>query len=239
MFGSKAAVDPFDELLDAAQAIVAEREKVLGDILAAESNVADADGQVLAAGARVASEEYAAAQEAGGLAVASKGALAAVAAADLAAKSCRLRLQGLRTKRAGIEADLGPAWERLEGFRDDVFRQRAAELSEQFNAVVDSFRGLICKASALRRHAGGHRGERYGYHIGAFNQMLLFNPITNNGSAIRGAIFSGPDGKNWSLDQHWDRDLGAASLDAAIQSIDDRISPIGAVVALVRPEKQG
>jgi hypothetical protein len=240
MFGlTTAAVDPFDALVEAAQAIVVRREKVLGDIRAAESNVADADDQVRAAGARVAAEEYAAAQEPGGLAVASKGALAAVAAAELAAKSCRLRLQGLQTKRAEIEGELVPAWSQLEAFRDEFFRQRADELAEEADRAVESLRGMICKALAFRHHVGAHYGEKYGQRL-----PLMINSFTSNAHSviqgrqcsIQGGIFSGRGGKKWSLVEHWNRDAEASSLDAAIRSIKDRMLPIGAVAAAVQPK---
>jgi hypothetical protein len=239
MFSLKSNNDSLGELLENAQKLVAKRNNVIESIQAAESILAEANEQIGATKERVAAEEFEAAQKEGGLAIASKAAQAGVAEAELKAKSCRLRLQGLQAQREKIEADLVPAWEKLKVFRDDFFLQSASELSEQFQAAVDSFRGLICKALALRHHAGAHSREKYGFHLGWITQMLLFNPIAGSGerSSIRIGIFSDGRGKTWDLGQDWGKDPEAGGLDLAIQSIDDRIAPIGAVMAEVRPKQ--
>lgn len=229
MFGSKSN-SPMDKILDDAQAIVAERAKLLESIQVAESRLAEANERIRAAGERVAAEEFEAAQREGGLAIASKAAQQGVAEAELKAKSARLKLQGLRSQREKIAADLVPACEALTAYRDEVFRQRAAEVSDEFDAAIDKVRSLICTALALAHHAGGGFGERYGYRVFWF-QTLVFNPLLGKKTRIGQGIFQDQVGNARDLDKEWRRDPKASDVYEAIKRIDDQIAPIAAVVA--------
>jgi len=233
------STDPLDELLNNAQAIVAERNKMLEAIQATESKLAEANEDLRAAGERVAAEEFEAAQQEGGQAIASKATQQSLAEAELKAKSARLKLQGLRTQQEKIEADLFSAWERLQAVRDAFLQERAAELSEQADRAIVSIRGVICRALAFRRCAGGHFAEKYGHAMARMINSFVSNAssvIQGHRCSIQGGIFTDADGSKWALTGHWDRDAEALGLCEAIQGIDDRISPIGAVMSEVRPK---
>jgi len=234
MFGlTTAAVDPFDALVEAAQGIVARREKVLLDILAAESRVVDADEQVRAAGAIVASEEWAAAQDPGGLAVASRGALAAVAGAELAAKSCRLRLDGLRARLNAIEESLEGTWAAIEKYRDEFLAGKIEAMSREFDEALKTLVHMICKARAL---------SGVGFKWPKTHAPL--NPVLNLAKCDVGNPFTGV---RWvqpfefvrvgdrmiASRSHWRIDPEAAAFRDVIDAVNQRVHEVGVLLGKV------
>jgi len=228
--------DPLDKPLSEAQGIAAERAKILEAIQGEESNLSGLEEKLAAARGVVTSEEFAAAQVEGGLAIASKAAQQAVAEAELRVKSAKFRLQGLRNKLSESEKKLLSVWRELEEHRDEFLRRQIAELDRQFDAEVEAVIHLLSRAKVLRRYCTARHEEKYNFHFRWGQEANFPNPIGRNGNFIRGDMFR-IGGKNHSMNNHWADDPDAVQLNSKIEAILESMAPIGSIAKEIGGEQ--
>jgi len=213
--------DLLDNLVSEAQSIAAERAEILGRIQKENQDLAAAEQLLTTARARVADEEFAAAQVEGGLAVASKAAGQAVVELGLKVKSVRFRTRGLQTRLEQVEHSLQSVWERMVEFNAGYKREKLASLGEEFEAAIRNFLSLLCRARALKNHLRHGEFEC----ISTLNAIYLANPVTRVCYVDRGFLRTDRS-LHTTLEHAWAHDAVARELDESLSAIKERLAPV-------------
>ena len=236
-----------DPLLSEAQRIADRRTKALETIHQTEVALSEAERDLVAARERQSREEFEAAQTDGGLAVASKGTQRAVAEAELLVKSIGLRHRGLQPKLGQFNEKLLEVWERIEAHIETVLEKQVSDVSSEFDAAIENLISVTQKAIVLHRHGREQLSKDF-FRLHGLGALSVFNPIRVlpgvfsgkptevPSSALRAGMLHWRDRLLGPVREHWDGPE-ARALDGEIRAMRDRVAPLSAVVAALRPKQ--
>jgi hypothetical protein len=226
VFGIK-PIDPFKELLTKARGIASERTKILNAIHENEARLAEGNQALASAQARIAEEEFQAAQSADGIAVASAAALQAVADAQLKVKSYTLRLLGLRTKRHGLDEALTAVAAELDDFRQQFLAGQIAKLRDQFDDAIEGVIRLFVKTEAIfvQCRTNEVRDKLQFVPYASIHRTSLRNPLSGEGAIIwPGCTWWMRGGQPYDRDKFPQSDPGVCEFLSELRAIEAQIA---------------
>jgi len=222
--------DELDGLIEKAKSIIAERAEILALVEKSKSQLSESEQLLGSARRRVSEEEFESAQAPGGLAVASKSALGAVAGAELNIKSIKLRLVRLHSKLAETEQRLPTAQADLARYRRDFADAAVEALGEEWDDAIGAIIRLLSMTWVIQLTCSSiYKEHSRAQPVNMISDANLGNPVKGHrGAAITGLLFRRAGGLNRSINKLYLEDPDASRLQGDLQRIKDRIAEVSA-----------
>lgn len=143
--------DKRQELLTEGRSLMTERAERLVILRSEQDALTTAQAEVDEARNRAAGEEFEAAQEDGGLAIASRATLQLVADLELRVKSIQFRIAGKQKQIREVEERLLEVWRDLEATHTEARELKVSEVSSAFDECIAKLQSLHTCAWALMK----------------------------------------------------------------------------------------